>query len=108
MLTFSGFKAARADLLRAVEEFLPALLGELGAQGDADCGAKIPATLQQTCLSALANEMKISKELTKWPCRSFKELESARLPLRFHALSANCSAPHVKCSVQFDMKEQKL
>ncbi len=111
MLTFSGYKAARQDILTAVADSLPSLLRELRLSNASDCPSALSAGLQVAVAESIGNEMKLSKELTKWPCRSFKDLEASSggaLPLRFHALSANCTGSHVKCSVQYDMNEQRV
>lgn len=114
MLTFSGFKAARQDLLAAVAEHQQALMDSLQLSATASSGdTRFPARLYSALTAAMQDEMRASKELTKWPCRSFRELDAAldqqqlRLPMPFHHLSADCSAPHVKCSVRFDTAEQK-
>jgi len=70
----------------------------------------IPQNLNDVYTASIDNEMKISKELTKWPCKSFKELEkdtTVVLPIRYYELSADCSDKNVVCSVQYDKNEQK-
>lgn len=123
IMTFSGFKAQRADLLAAITELQPQLLKELhivtssdgrvGSDGAVIGSVIVPQNLVDVYTATIDNEMKISKELTKWPCKSFKELEGkdlagvSLLPIRYYDLSADCSDKNVKCSVQYDVNEQK-
>ena len=123
IMTFSGFKAQRQDLLAAVSELLPQLLkelhistsstGQVGSDGEVISSDIVPQNLHDIYTTTIDNEMKISKELTKWPCKSFKELEGkdlagvSLLPIRYYELSADCSDKNVKCSVQYDLNEQR-
>jgi hypothetical protein len=69
-------------------------------------------TLAET-IEAMDNEMLISKELTRWPCKFFRDFESkgkrgeeppVQLPIPAKDLSANCSDKYVTCSVQYDFQ----
>jgi transposase-like protein len=80
----------------------------------------IPFAILKLGNRIIQNEMKISNGLQKWPCKSFKELETVtsgymisspsaviKLPIiRFYELSTNCSDSMNLCSVQYDMNEQ--
>lgn len=123
IMTFSGFKAQRQDLLDAVSALQSQLLkdlhittsstGQVGSDGAVIGSVIVPQRLDSVYTTTIDNEMKISKELTKWPCKSFKELEGkdlagvSLLPIRYYELSADCSDKNVKCSVQYDINEQK-
>ena len=66
----------------------------------------VPDALYQFAVEAIDAEMKSSKELTKWPCGSFRPLETGdlMLPVASTALAANCSGRFVTCSVRFDLQ----
>lgn len=65
-----------------------------------------PRSLWNITSSTIKNELEISDGLKKWPCRSFKELTKELNSFKYWQFAANCSAPHVICSVRFDMAEQ--
>jgi hypothetical protein len=58
-----------------------------------------------------------TNNLSDWPCKSFRKLfkkgskngskfttvPSLNMPINSDVLSANCSAPYVKCTVRFDL-----
>ena len=108
ILTFLGVKASREDLLTAVngdaetvkEVFseAPRLLAE----------RILTPALAASIASAIENEMKISKELTRWPCKFFRDLEKQKdlyvLPIPAKDLAANCTGNYVTCSVQYDFQ----
>ncbi len=69
-----------------------------------------PLTLLTLARKIIENEMKISRGLSSWPCKSFKDIEKqfqSILTERYYDLSADCSDPFVKCSVPYDKNEQK-
>lgn len=72
----------------------------------------VPRTLRKQGLNAMKEELDTTKSLSQWPCPNFLSLEKATsdvvLPtIRFYEVSANCSAPFVKCTVNFDKREQQ-
>lgn len=67
----------------------------------------LPIELAVLADETLANELRISKNLTRWPCRNFKELAADLLVQPYYELAAGCSSSkYVKCSVQYDFSEQ--
>lgn len=55
--------------------------------------------------NTIESEMRASKDLTRWPCKSFRELEKKlRLPIPSSNLAANCTGNYVTCSVQYDFQ----
>jgi hypothetical protein len=75
----------------------------------------VPRILKKRGLNAIKEELDATKTLSQWPCPNFLSLEKKAfdsftlvLPtIRFYEVSANCSAPYVKCTVNFDKKEQQ-
>lgn len=99
MASFVGFKIREEDILPLLDKLsLPA-----------SPSAILVPNWQQIAAETLREEMRSSKNLSRWPCHNFKELES-RVVLphrRFYMFSPNCSTPFVKCSVQYDFREQR-
>lgn len=63
----------------------------------------------QAAVDALEEELVGTGQLSKWPCRSFKNIHkqeaiNVQLPIAAEALAANCSDKRVTCSVGFDRK----
>lgn len=120
MVTFAGFKPNRDGLLNAVNTHLPTLQKEWN---DVAFMQNIHTTLQAKFTAAALDaviekgiyevhkEMVETQNLTKWPCRSFRDFKDKyvadRLPLPVKALAADCAAKHVKCSVRYDIEEHK-
>jgi hypothetical protein len=106
IVTFAGGKVDHAGLLASLVH-LPALRREW-AEPSISLGAERLSELYQTGLTALRKEMVSSKNMTRWPCKSFYDVprkDAARLPLPASTLTANCSAVHTKCSVRFEIEE---
>jgi hypothetical protein len=106
IVTFAGGVVERAALQASVEVHLPALRR---AWTEPSAGGSALSELYDKGLQAMRKEMASTKNMTRWPCRSFRDFpnkqDAARLPLPVPALAANCSAPHTKCSVRFDIDE---
>lgn len=109
MLTFAGVRYARADLQRLLAAGLHSLRADLAPDRGSSSGTG--AALYRCGLAALAEELTSSKNLTKWPCASFSELDrlaaaaGEQLPLRAEQLAPACKGdPHVKCSVPIDQR----
>jgi hypothetical protein len=114
MLTFAGFKPSRENLLTALESHFPALKS---AWDDSvvmiQFGRNVTQQRAQSVLdkaaSAVHKEMTETQNLTKWPCRNFRDYRDKsavqKLPLNVKALAADCGAPYVKCSVRYDQDE---
>ena len=132
ILSFIGYKPDRPAIVQSVGEFITNLKKELyptsslspfsptspshlkpskgigfaRASPDDIFMESIPDSIVLRSVSALKDELVISKSLTQWPCKSFRELDTTsvttRLPLHSSQLAANCSAPYVVCSVRFD------
>jgi hypothetical protein len=67
----------------------------------------LPMELAILADETLEDELRISKNLTRWPCRNFKELSADLLVQPYYELAAGCSSSkYVKCSVQYDFSEQ--
>eukprot|EP01031_Cornospumella_fuschlensis_P031451 gene31451-38016_t len=104
--SFAGLKIREEDI-QAVLAKLPALQQALSSASS----AQVPGELAEAAARSIASELDNSRNLSVWPCKSFKELEtsfsSALLShRRYYMLSPNCSAPFTKCSVQYDFREQ--
>ncbi len=125
MLTFAGHKPDRDSLLSAIKEHMPALAAEWDdlavirglfvnktqhTTGSIITPADVD-TLFSKAVAALQKEMVESQNLTKWPCKSFRDFKDKtgieQLPLPVKSLAADCSAKHVKCSVRYDTEEHK-
>lgn len=119
MLTFAGHKPDRDSLLGAIKEHMPVLaaewddlaiirasFGNMSTVSPADLDA-----LFSRAVAALQKEMVESQNLTKWPCKSFRDFKDKsvieQLPLKVKSLAADCAAKHVKCSVRYDTEEHK-
>lgn len=76
---------------------------------------RTPSFIMKQLDDVLLDEMKISKNLTKWPCESFWTVGEPgnRLELSpiirsiAKAMSPNCEAPHTSCGVKRDRCEAK-
>ena len=63
------------------------------------------SSLADVIADTIASEMRASKDLTRWPCKSFRELEKKlSLPIPSGCLAANCTGDYVTCSVQYDFQ----
>lgn len=124
MLTFAGHKPDRESLLGAIKEHMPVLAAEwddlavirasFGNISHLVTGTITTADLDaifSKAVAALQKEMVESQNLTKWPCKSFRDFKDKtvieQLPLPVKSLAADCAAPHVKCSVRYDTEEHK-
>ncbi|KAJ1433810.1 hypothetical protein B484DRAFT_447044 [Ochromonadaceae sp. CCMP2298] len=131
MASFVGVRVDRRTLKGAVQQQMPALrrawggLSELsgaqsqGTQGTAAGAVQGPRAQEenesllgqyQRGLKAMQLEMQSTADLSEWPCRSFHDFDpatTAALPIPPKALAADCDAPHVTCSVQFDRTEHE-
>ena len=77
----------------------------------------IPQSVYTHAASIINDELASSNDLSQWPCKSFKDLERLSKALLqknpnlsltpYYDLSADCRDPFVKCSVKFDINEQK-
>lgn len=74
------------------------------------------ASLYKDIVQAIRNEMIDTVNLTKWPCKPFRDysassstasIEESMLALPIQSLAADCGAKHVKCSIQYDIEEYK-
>eukprot|EP01038_Epipyxis_sp_PR26KG_P006904 gene6904-9456_t len=114
ILTFLNYKASREELLQATQPSNSDknILNELisSFRIDSNSNSNIPENLLLIAENTINDEMKISKDLTKWPCKSFRELDKTvtslggELPLKSYELAANCSNSFVTCSVPYDMR----
>ncbi|RYG69310.1 hypothetical protein EON64_03045 [archaeon] len=107
MASFAGLKIREEDIHAALGK-LPALQQLLFAA----LPAQVPGDLVDSAASTIVSELDISRNLSVWPCKSFKELETQYSSTllshrRYYLVSANCSAPNTKCSVQYDFREQQ-
>ncbi len=100
--SFIGIKVREEDILPLLQKYS---LGLTSHPND------IPlSNWQQLAVDTIKNELDTSKNLSRWPCRSFKELESKEVLLphrRYYMLAVNCSRSFTKCSVQYDLREQR-
>ncbi len=121
MLTFAGYKPSRENLLTALDAHLPALkqtwdnsvvmrefYGNTTLQSRDLTSAQ---AILDKAATAVSKEMAETQNLTKWPCRSFRDFKDKsvikQLPLTVKALAADCGAPYVKCSIRYDQDEYK-
>lgn len=106
VLTFIGFKAFRPDVFAAVNDLTSDLINELQLppNGVSSIIALMPTNIIEAATSALEDELTSTDMLTKWPCRSFREVDRMNQKLLMTApdLAPNCSAIHVTCSVPMD------
>jgi hypothetical protein len=122
IVSFAGHKSNRESLLQAVELHLPALRKEweydidLVFKSVADGTGSLFSTtplpkILDLAINAVGKEMVLSQNMTKWPCKSFRDFPDKGvvklLPLTVGSLAADCEAPHVKCSVRYDTEEHK-
>ena len=134
LLTFAGYKANREQLLSAVHTHLPALQQHWSDQyiiqslynNNTISGSSTSSTssinsvhtntintILNKAIIAVQKEMKETLNLTKWPCRSFRDLytekprEPLHLPLSIGNLIADCKGSYVKCSIRYDIEEYK-
>lgn len=131
LLTFAGYKANRVQLLSAVHTHLPALQQHWSDQyiiqslynNNTISGSSTSSinsvhtntinTILNKAIIAVQKEMKETSNLTKWPCRSFRDLytekprEPLHLPLSIENLIADCKGSYVKCSIRYDIEEYK-
>ena len=85
----------RGKLLKAMESARIALVNELKYDRE------IPQAFRNRGITSLSEELEGTKNLSDWPCRSFKDLTGLMYsPLQ---LAANCSDARVRCSVPFDI-----
>ena len=115
MLSFIGYKASRENLLAAVASPAFNTLDHawadepLSPNGTMFLDEKAMKSLLSVGVRTIEHEMAGTNQLTKWPCKSFREFKNKELlrsmPLPVSSLVADCAAPHVKCSVSYDMKE---
>ena len=60
--------------------------------------------LYDIAASTINQEMLITKQLTKWPCKSFSDDKYIDLlPIPISSLISNCKANYVKCSISYDI-----
>eukprot|EP01036_Dinobryon_divergens_P027168 gene27168-35893_t len=103
ILTFLGVKASREDLLSVVQsnsEALQAIFSREKSQSSV-----LSPSQAADIANTIESEMRASKDLTRWPCKSFRELEKKLLlPIPSSNLAANCTGNYVTCSVQYDFQ----
>lgn len=105
ILSFIGIKATREQVSSLMHRHMDSLKKFWDTHYH-----DLPEEFANIATKSIENEMEISDDLSKWPCNSFLDLEQAYgiLPYsRYFEVSADCSNSFVKCSVQFDKKEQK-
>jgi len=121
MLTFAGHKPNRDSLLGAIKAHMPTLAAEWDdlatirshfANLTSATGAVVDVdAIYKKAVAAVQKEMVESQNLTKWPCKSFRDFKDKsvveQLPLPVKSLAADCSAKNVKCSVRYDSEEHK-
>lgn len=121
MLTFAGHKPNRDSLLNAVKTYLPTLTAEwddlatirdhFGNLTQTSGVAVDIDSIYKKAVAAVQKEMVESQNLTKWPCKSFRDFKDKQvveqLPLPVKTLAADCAAQYVKCSVRYDQEEHK-
>jgi hypothetical protein len=122
MLTFAGFKPNRENLLAALDTHLSALktawddsavMREFYHNATLQSGrnAHMAEAILERAVAAINKEMAETSNLTKWPCKSFRDYRDKgivdALPLQVKALAADCGAKYVKCSVRYDQDEYK-
>lgn len=104
--SFAGFKASPEDIISMLGKY-PAVQSVVQTRGSPTVAIANWATI---AANTLQTEMDWSKNLSRWPCKNFKELEMKKVVLphrRFFMVSANCSVPYVRCTVNYDLREQK-
>eukprot|EP01039_Chlorochromonas_danica_P000576 gene576-620_t len=107
LASFAGIRASDADIRNLLESKFPSFLEFLTSSSHRSSPSL--KHLQTVSEETIKDELLLSKNLTEWPCRSFKELEDAGIVLqksRYFKLAANCSLPYVKCTIRFDLREQ--
>jgi hypothetical protein len=107
MLSFVGYKASRENLLAA---FNSPSFNKLNKAWDASLSTNgTTKSLFNIGARTIEHEMAITNQLTRWPCKSFRDYKYKDhlrlLPIPLNRLVADCDAPHVKCSVAYDIKE---
>jgi hypothetical protein len=95
MISFMDIDIPRGKLLKSIESVRMAILNEI--KGDIE----IPQAFRNRGAISLKEELEGTKNLSNWPCRSFKDLNG--LVHTSAQLAANCSDPRVRCSVPFDV-----
>ena len=117
MLSFAGFKASREQLIDAIEVHFDAFSESMKTfstrsltHNNGNLAIEKDSYLSMTDI-VIENEMADTKDMTRWPCKSFRDFSSdaeavvSQLPIPISALVANCSEPLVKCSVRYDINE---
>jgi hypothetical protein len=114
IITFLGVKVNRNELFKTIKEHIVELESEVDMipTGPGAINFLIPPNYLNIGLAALEEEMRTTDSLTKWPCKSFNEIDilykskkinkNDKLYLSANELAANCSSPYVKCSVPID------
>ena len=106
VLTFIGFKAYRPDVFATVKDLTAELTQELHLPptGVSSVPFLMSPDLVDAATVALEDELTSTEMLTKWPCRSFREVDRLKQKLLLSApfLAPNCSAMYVTCSVPMD------
>lgn len=112
MASFIGIKVREDDVRGAIARTIRSLPSP---SGPPPAAPPVLMNWQRIAADTIRDELVLSRNLSTWPCKSFKDLESKQhkgevlLPhRRYYMLSPNCSAPFVKCSVQYDFREQKV
>jgi hypothetical protein len=132
IVSFVGHTVDRPAIVENVLHFLKEFYAELGldygeefsidalagaavdgklSMGDERLLSHIGSSLIVSSLNAVENEMALSGSLTAWPCKTFRDLESRsldssvmeKMPVQVKDVAPNCSAPHVKCTIRYDL-----
>ena len=98
ILSFAGADINRPKLLSIADE----MTGKVKA--DIKFSLQVPVGLRQYGQYILQNELTKTKNLSDWPCQSFRTIDSFSLPYSADWMSPNCSDKYVHCSVPMDIR----
>jgi hypothetical protein len=133
IVSFIGYPVDRPAIVSNILEFLQQLQTELGlpnhvlstvtaisaasgsgklSTADEQLLTTVDSALVASALNALEDELTNSNTLADWPCKTFRDLDKLAtnkngkllaLPMTTKDVAADCSAPHVKCTIRYDL-----
>lgn len=94
---------AREKLLD-MNKLVNTLKNDIKSSSSSPSLTKFNSEFNTIALKAMKSDYDSTGGLTKWPCKSFRELDQNNLPMKATELAANCSNEFVKCSVPYDKR----
>ena len=98
IFSFAGLGINRQKLLAVSQNIVDTLSARINSK------EVVPEDLKNFGIKVLQNELDRTKNLTDWPCMSFRLLDSFELLFSSSMLSPNCTDKSVHCSVQIDIR----